>query len=75
MAVQIIMGHNTGDTRHEFKADDAVGLAEAEARFKELTGKGFRAAALGKDGEPGQLIKAFDPNVERTLFIQPLQGG
>ena len=74
MAVQIVMDH-TGDTRHEFDAGDAKALARAEKRFRELTGKGFRAVALGKDGGPGQLVKQFDPEVEQTLFIPQLQGG
>ncbi len=47
----------------------------AEERFRELTGKGFRAVALGKDGGPGELLEKFDPNVEQTLFIPQLQGG
>lgn len=74
MSVQIVMDH-TGDTRHEFDARDAKALARAEERFRELTGKGFRAVALGKDGGAGQLMKTFDPNVEETLFIPQLQGG
>jgi hypothetical protein len=44
MAVQIVMDR-TGDTRHEFDHADAAALARAEARFKELTGAGFTAAA------------------------------
>ena len=43
MATQIVMDH-TGDTRHQFDPSDAAGVAEAEARFKELTGAGFTAA-------------------------------
>ena len=46
MAVQIVMDR-TGDTRHEFDNADSKALALAEARFHELTGKGFRAVALG----------------------------
>ena len=49
--------------------------AAAEKRFKELTGKGFRAVALAKDGGPGSLQNRFDPQVEQTLFIPQLQGG
>lgn len=74
MPTLIVMDH-TGDTRHTFDAADKAAVAEAEARFKELTGKGFRAAALGESGEPGRLLKEFDPTVERTLFIPALQGG
>jgi hypothetical protein len=65
----------SGDTRHEFDVSDATALAHAEERFKELTGKGFRAVALGKDGGKDRLVNKFDPTVEETLFIPQLQGG
>jgi len=74
MALQIVMDR-TGDTRHEFDASDATGVALAAERFRQLTGKGFRAVALGRDGTPGRLLGKFDPNVEETLFIPQLQGG
>ena len=74
MAVQIVMDR-TGDTRHEFDSTDAKALALAETRFRELTGKGFRAVALGRDGGPGRLLRKFDREVEQTLFIPQLQGG
>jgi hypothetical protein len=65
----------SGDTRHEFDLTDAKAVALAEKRFKELTGKGFRAVALAKDGGPGRMLGRFDPEVEQTLFIPQLQGG
>jgi hypothetical protein len=74
MHFQIIMDY-TGDTRHEFDASDELAVALAEKRFQELTGSGFRAAALGENGAPGRLIGKFDPEVERTLFIPHLKGG
>jgi hypothetical protein len=74
MGVQIVMDRK-GDTRHEFDATDATAIALAKQRFEELTGLGFRAVALGKDGSPGELIRAFNPKVEQTLFIPQLQGG
>jgi hypothetical protein len=74
MGVQIVMDRN-GDTRHEFDVSDAAAIAVAEERFKELTGRGFRAVALGKNGSPGELLRKFDPKVEETLFIPQLQGG
>jgi hypothetical protein len=64
-----------GDTRHEFDAADAKAIALAEERFRELTGSGFRAAALSGDGSPGRMLSKFDPQVEQTLFIPHLQGG
>jgi len=74
MAVQIVMDRS-GDTRHEFDIADTKAVGAAEARFKELTGKGFRAVALGKDGAPGKMLGKFDREVEQTLFIPQLQGG
>ncbi|HJZ43835.1 MAG TPA: hypothetical protein VJ233_08945 [Hyphomicrobiaceae bacterium] len=74
MSIQIVMDRS-GDTRHEFDAADSRAVRVAEERFHELTGKGFRAVALGKDGGPGELLEKFDPNVEQTLFIPQLQGG
>jgi hypothetical protein len=74
MHFQIVMDRN-GDTRHEFDPTDQSSLATAEARFHELTGKGFRAVALGKDGAPGELVRTFDSQAEQTLFIPQLAGG
>lgn len=74
MSLHIVMDRS-GDTRHEFDAADPKALRQAEERFRELTGKGFRAVALGKDGGPGRLVEKFDPTVEQTLFIPQLQGG
>jgi hypothetical protein len=74
MGVHIVMDRS-GDTRHEFDTADARSVALAERRFRELTGKGFRAVALAKDGGPGKLLGKFDPQVEQTLFIPQLQGG
>jgi hypothetical protein len=74
MGVQIVMERN-GDTRHEFDVSDAAAIAVAEQRFMELTGRGFRAVALGKNGSPGELLHNFDAKVEETLFIPQLKGG
>ena len=74
MGVQIVMD-GSGDTRHEFDVSDLTSIALAQERFEKLTGKGFRAVALGKEGEPGELIGRFDPSVEQTLFIPQLKGG
>ena len=73
MGTQIVMDH-TGDTRHQFDPSDAAGVAEAEARFKELTGAGFTAAERTGRGE-SKVVAKFDPAAEETLFIPRLKGG
>jgi hypothetical protein len=74
MSVQIIMD-GSGDTRHEFDVSDMASVAKAEERFRKLTGKGFRAVALGRNGGDGELVREFDPTIEQTLFIPQLRGG
>lgn len=74
MRQQLVMDH-TGHSTHAFSEADRVSVQEAEKRFAELTGKGYRAVALGANGEPGTVLKAFDATVERTLFMPQLQGG
>jgi hypothetical protein len=73
MATQIVMDH-TGDTRHQFDPTDVRAVAEAERRFKELTGAGFTAAMRLGEGK-SEVLKIFDPTAEETLFIPRLQGG
>src|SRR6476660_6903612 len=73
MATQIVMDH-TGDTRHHFDAKDLKALAEAERRFKALTGNGFTAATRQASGEVS-LARSFDSNAEETVFYPRLVGG
>lgn len=73
MARQIVMD-STGDTRHEFDPADVSSVAEAERRFKELTGGGF-TAAVRRSQNRSELIRSFDPAAEETVFFPRLQGG
>jgi hypothetical protein len=73
MATQIVMDHK-GDSRFQFNPRDAEGLAEAERRFKKLTGAGFTAAVRTAASESTR-IRSFDPNAEETLFFPRLVGG
>ena len=73
MATQIVMDH-TGDRRHQFDPQHAGQLAEAERRFKELTGLGFTAAARTIAGESIK-VASFDPTVQETVFFPRIVGG
>jgi hypothetical protein len=73
MATQIVMDH-TGDSRHSFEQDDPKQLAEAERRFKNLTGQGFTAATRTGGGDL-YAIRSFDPTANETLFYPRLVGG
>ena len=73
MGIQIILD-GSGDTHHEFAVADPQAVQRAEERFRELTGRGFRAVALKQEGSPGKLPREFGSKVERTLFTPQLQG-
>jgi hypothetical protein len=73
MGKQIVMDA-TGDTRHEFDRFDTAAVAEAERRFKALTGAGFTAAVRRGEGR-SELIRTFDPEAEETVFFPRLRGG
>ena len=73
MAMQIVMDY-TGDTRHQFDAEDTRALAAAERRFKKLTFAGFTAAVRTTSGET-IVARTFDPTAEETLFYPRLVGG
>ena len=73
MAVQIVMDQS-GDTRHHFDTSDFKAWAEAERRFKALTGAGFTAAVRQANGDVS-LARSFDPNAEETVFFPRLVGG
>jgi hypothetical protein len=73
MLFQIVMD-TSGDTRHQFDAADASAVAEAERRFRELTGAGFIAARRTGNGT-SELVRQFDPTAKETLFIPRLVGG
>jgi hypothetical protein len=73
MATQIVMDHD-GDSRYQFDPCDALELAKAEQRFKNLTGAGFTAAVRTATGESTR-VRSFDPKAEETLFLPRLVGG
>ena len=73
MGKQIVM-NATGDTRYEFNSADAVAVAKAWTRFKELTGAGY-TAAVRRGAGTSELIRDFDPSADETVFFPRLRGG
>ena len=74
MHYQHVMDHS-GHSTHPFDETNTVSVKEAEARFKELTGRGFVAAERFLSGTDRHHVKAFDPAAEDTLFIPQRAGG
>jgi hypothetical protein len=76
MTTHSIMTREDGDIKIAFDPKDETAVAEAMARFRELTGpdKGMWAAKAGKNGGPSALIREFDPEVD-VVFMPQLIGG
>lgn len=72
MRAQIVLHHASG-RRHEFDPADAG--ATAEARLRELTGRGFRAVAPDPNGDAGKIAREFGPQTEQVLSIPQPQLG
>lgn len=76
MPVQIVPSRETGDTRFDFKVDNEAEVKKAMERFDDLVKNQKRTAvALGQNGQDDRIIRAFDPNVEQTVFLPALRGG
>ena len=70
----IVMDH-TGDTKTEFDSKSELSVKAAMAQFDELVKEhGYTAAKRTGQGT-SEIIKAFDPTAEETIFIPRLQGG
>jgi hypothetical protein len=70
-----IMDH-TGHSTVQFDPDNDAEVRTAMKKFDELT-KGEKkmiAATRTADGKQ-QLVRAFDPNAEETVFHEQLKGG
>lgn len=65
----------TGDTRMQWDQANPAEVAKAEARFKELRGKGYLAYKVNKKGDAGEVIDTFDASAERIILHSQLVGG
>lgn len=73
MPTHKLMTQKDGDKPFEFDTKDAVAVAEAEARFKDLVGKGF--APYTPDGKGGGTVsRTFDPAAD-VVFVPQRIGG
>ena len=70
-----IMG-SAGDTKQIWDRNNEDEVANAKRTWKDLVEKKkYLAFKVGKDGEKDEQVRSFDPNVERLIFVPPMQGG
>lgn len=69
-----VMG-GRGDTRLMWDPTRPDEVAAAKKTFDELTKKKYLAYKVKKKGEPGEMIRAFDPEAGKIILAPPMQGG
>lgn len=69
-----IMSAQTGHDEKAWDKSDPVSVKEAQARFNELTKRGYFAARQEADGSHTQL-REFDPEAETIVLRPQLIGG
>lgn len=69
-----LMDH-TGDTKVMWDPKNPHEVAAAEAQFNELKKKGFIAYTVNKKGGSGEILRKFDPDIEKMILSPPIVGG
>lgn len=67
--------NETGDTKIMWDSDNKDEVENARDTFNKLKKKGYTAYTVKKKGERGEIMKEFDPNVERIVMVPMLGGG
>jgi hypothetical protein len=67
---------HTGDTKIMWSKDNEDEIENARRSFDNMKKKGYTAFRVtGKNGEPGEQMREFDPDAERIIFTKPQAGG
>jgi len=66
---------HTGDTKTVWDRRNEAEVTAAKAQFEALTGAGYLAFSVAKDGSKGEQIREFDPDAEKIILSPPLVGG
>ncbi len=64
-----------GDTRLIWDAGNTDEVDSARATFERLTGKGYAAFGVKKDGGKGEKIAKFDSELEKIILAPATRGG
>lgn len=64
-----------GDTATLWDTNNATETDEARKRFDEVIAQGYMAYSVPAAGGTGTLVRTFDPEAERIVMSQRMQGG
>lgn len=65
----------SGHTKTTWDSEKTDEVRAARRTYDELTGKGYKAFRVKKDGGEGEPMKSFDPDAEKMILVPPIQGG
>lgn len=72
---ELAMLDQTGDTKLMWNRGNQVEVDAAKEMFKRLKKKNYIAYKVKKNGDAGEIIHSFDPNLERIIMMPPIVGG
>jgi len=66
----------TGDLKYVWDSRNEDEVDEVRATFDRMRAKGYLAYTVDKkDGSKGEIIREFDPSLEKIILSPPLAGG
>ncbi len=65
----------TGDHKIIWDTEDAESVAAAKETFDRLRAKGYLAYTVKKGGDKGEIVREFDPTLEKLILSPPMAGG
>lgn len=69
-----VMGPN-GDTKYIWDRNNPAEVEAARTVFDMLKKKNYLAFSVRGEGDQGDQVREFDPNLERLIFVPQLKGG
>lgn len=74
MAELAVMDY-TGDTKLIWDADNEVEVKAARELFDKLKKENYLAYSVRRNGKQDELIRKFDPDLEKIIMVPPVIGG
>lgn len=76
MGQMVVLDRRAGDLKIIWDRTKPDEVENAKSTFDNLKKKGYAAFQVkDKDGNKGDVVREFDPNIERLIFIAPMAGG
>lgn len=65
----------SGDLKIIWSSDKPEEVQHARDTFKKMLAKGYSAFSVKKNGDPGQRLDSFNPDIEAMILVPRIVGG